>query len=468
VEQVTLYDMINNPFNFVSFRLIFIYTVLLGLSVSLVLMFLYFTTARDIELEADQKIIKKVEDLNNIYLRFREQGLFNYIRRETSRATLDIYRLYDSDDNYLAGNILTELEDIKNNDDGWLEFSYKVSENGKDRIFYGRGRELITPRQNFRLIVGRVVNDEKVLKERFFYSSLWSILLILFLGVFGGYFLSRNFLKRISDINRTSKKIMDGNLKERLPISRGKDELNELSSNLNDMLDRLDSLMSNMKEVTDNVAHDLRTPLNRIRTNLEITLMSNPNLEEYKKSFEEAINETDNLIKTFNSILSISKVESGASDLDKSELNLKELIINMHDLYEPITEGSGIKLNYEVTENIVIKGNYNLLSQSLANLIENAVNYGSTNIDPTINVGAKQTDDKISLWVSDNGVGINDQDKEKVIERFVRLDTSRSLKGSGLGLNLVKSAVRFHEGKFQLIDAKPSGLIVLIELPNCS
>tara|TARA_B100000242_G_scaffold121444_2_gene85283 strand:+ start:4505 stop:5887 length:1383 start_codon:yes stop_codon:yes gene_type:complete len=460
--------MINNPFNFVSFRLIFIYTVLLGLSVSLVLMFLYFTTARDIELEADQKIIKKVEDLNNIYLRFREQGLFNYIRRETSRATLDIYRLYDSDDNYLAGNILTELEDIKNNDDGWLEFSYKVSENGKDRIFYGRGRELITPRQNFRLIVGRVVNDEKVLKERFFYSSLWSILLILFLGVFGGYFLSRNFLKRISDINITSKKIMDGNLKERLPISRGKDELNELSSNLNDMLDRLDSLMSNMKEVTDNVAHDLRTPLNRIRTNLEITLMSNPNLEEYKKSFEEAINETDNLIKTFNSILSISKVESGASDLDKSELNLKELIINMHDLYEPITEGSGIKLNYEVTENIVIKGNYNLLSQSLANLIENAVNYGSTNIDPTINVGAKQTDDKISLWVSDNGVGINDQDKEKVVERFVRLDTSRSLKGSGLGLNLVKSAVRFHEGKFQLIDAKPSGLIVLIELPNCS
>ena len=468
MEQVTLYDMINNPFNFVSFRLIFIYTVLLGLSVSLVLMFLYFTTARDIELEADQKIIKKVEDLNNIYLRFREQGLFNYIRRETSRATLDIYRLYDSDNNYLAGNILTELEDIKNNDDGWLEFSYKVSENGKDRIFYGRGRELITPRQNFRLIVGRVVNDEKVLKERFFYSSLWSILLILFLGVFGGYFLSRNFLKRISDINKTSKKIMDGNLKERLPISRGKDELNELSSNLNDMLDRLDSLMSNMKEVTDNVAHDLRTPLNRIRTNLEITLMSNPNLEEYKKSFEEAINETDNLIKTFNSILSISKVESGASDLDKSELNLKELIINMHDLYEPITEGSGIKLNYEVTENIVIKGNYNLLSQSLANLIENAVNYGSTNIDPTINVGAKQTDDKISLWVSDNGVGINDQDKEKVIERFVRLDTSRSLKGSGLGLNLVKSAVRFHEGKFQLIDAKPSGLIVLIELPNCS
>lgn len=468
MEQVTLYDMINNPFNFVSFRLIFIYTVLLGLSVSLVLMFLYFTTARDIELEADQKIIKKVEDLNNIYLRFREQGLFNYIRRETSRATLDIYRLYDSDDNYLAGNILTELEDIKNNDDGWLEFSYKVSENGKDKIFYGRGRELITPRQNFRLIVGRVVNDEKVLKERFFYSSLWSILLILFLGVFGGYFLSRNFLKRISDINRTSKKIMDGNLKERLPISRGKDELNELSSNLNDMLDRLDSLMSNMKEVTDNVAHDLRTPLNRIRTNLEITLMSNPNLEEYKKSFEEAINETDNLIKTFNSILSISKVDSGASDLDKSELNLKELIINMHDLYEPITEGSGIKLNYEVTENIVIKGNYNLLSQSLANLIENAVNYGSTNIDPTINVGAKQTDDKISLWVSDNGVGINDQDKEKVVERFVRLDTSRSLKGSGLGLNLVKSAVRFHEGKFQLIDAKPSGLIVLIELPNCS
>ncbi len=455
----------NNPFNLASFRLIFIYTMLLGLSVGLVLMFLFFTTARDIELEADQKIVEKVEDLTNIYLRYREQGLLNYIRSETSRATLDIYRLYDSQNNYIAGNIKSEPKVVKVNNDGWIEFEYQVNENGIEKVHYGRGRNFITPRRNLRLIIGRVVNDEKILKERFLYSSLWSILIIIFLGISGGYILSRNFLKRISDINKTSKKIMDGNLKERLPATKGKDELNQLSSNLNEMLDRLDSLMTNMKEVSDNIAHDLRTPLNRIRTNLEVTLMSNPDIDQYKKSFEDALVETDNLIKTFNSILSISKVESGTSDLEINPVSLKELILNMHELYEPIAESGGIKLNYEVNEDIIINGNYNLLSQALANLIENAINYGCSNDNPTINVGTKQTENLLSLWVSDNGTGIKDVDKDKVLERFVRLDSSRSLRGSGLGLNLVSSAVKFHEGALKLINAKPSGLIVLVEIP---
>ena len=276
---------------------------------------------------------------------------------ETSRATLDIYRLYDSQNNYLAGNIKSEPSDVKVNEDGWIEFAYQVNENGVEKSYYGRGRNFITPRRNLRLIVGRVVNDEKILKERFFYSSLWSILIIIFLGIFGGFILSRNFLKRISNINKTSKKIMDGNLKERLPTTKGKDELNQLSSNLNEMLDRLDSLMTNMKEVSDNVAHDLRTPLNRIRTNLEVTLMSNPDIDQYKKSFEDALVEIDNLIKTFNSILSISKVQSGTSDLDRNLVSLKELILNMHELYEPIADSDGIKLNYEVNADIVITGN---------------------------------------------------------------------------------------------------------------
>ena len=136
-------------------------------------------------------------------------------------------------------------------------------------------------------------------------------------------------------------------------------------------------------------------------------------------------------------------MESGTSDLDRKPVSLKELIINMHDLYEPIAESDGIKLNYETNEDIVINGNYNLLSQALANLIENAINYGCSNKNPTINVGTKKNENLISIWVSDNGIGIQERDKDKVLERFVRLDTSRSLKGSGLGLNLVSSAVKF-------------------------
>ena len=365
----------------------------------------------------------------------------------------------------MAGNV-TEPNEIKVNDDGWIEFTYQINVNGEEEIYYGRGRDLVTPVENYRLLVGRVVNNEIKLKERFFYSSLWSIILIIFLGISGGYILSRNFLKRISDINITSKKIMDGNLSERLPTTKGKDELNQLSSNLNEMLDRLDSLMTNMKQVTDNIAHDLRTPLNRIRTNLEVTLMSNSDIDQYKKSIDDAIIETDNLIKTFNSILSISKVESGASDLDKSVININDLIMNLFDLYEPITDAKGIILNHDVDEEIKIEANNNLLSQAIANLIENSINYGSSNDAPAITIGAKKNKESVSLWVSDNGVGIQENDKKKVLERFVRLDSSRSLKGSGLGLNLVNSAAKFHNGSLKLLDAKPSGLIVLIEIPN--
>ena len=275
----------------------------------------------------------------------------------------------------MAGNV-TEPNEIKVNDDGWIEFTYQINVNGEEEIYYGRGRDLVTPVENYRLLVGRVVNNEIKLKERFFYSSLWSIILIIFLGISGGYILSRNFLKRISNINITSKKIMDGNLSERLPTTKGKDELNQLSSNLNEMLDRLDSLMTNMKQVTDNIAHDLRTQLNRIRTNLEVTLMSNSDVDQYKKSIDDAIIETDNLIKTFNSILSISKVESGASDLDKSVININDLIMNLFDLYEPITDAKGIILNHDVDEEIKIEGILGLppLHKGSSKLIQTFVN----------------------------------------------------------------------------------------------
>ena len=452
----------NNPFNLASFRLIFIYTLLLSVSFGFVLMFLYFTSARDIQIEADQKIVNKVEEINRVYLRGREKGLYNYVRGQISRPTLNIYRLYNGNNEFLAGNI-PEPTNLKINEDGWVEFTFKMNVNRVEENYYGRG--IVVPFENLRLLVGRVVNNEIKLKERFFYSSLWSLLLIIFLGIFGGYILSRNFLKRISDINKTSKNIMDGNLSERLPTTKGKDELNQLSSNLNEMLDKLDSLMTSMREVTDNVAHDLRTPLNRIRSNLEVTLMSNPDIEQYKKSIDEAILETDNLIKTFNSILSISRVESGTSDLERKSINLENLILDLVDLYEPIAEAKNIKLSSEVEKEIFFDGNMNLLSQAIANLLENAINYGSNSDRPFITLGAKKNEESISLWVSDNGEGIKDSDKKKVLNRFVRLDSSRSLKGSGLGLNLVNSAVKFHNGSLKLLDVEPSGLIVLIEIP---
>ena len=248
-------------------------------------------------------------------------------------------------------------------------------------------------RNKYNLIVARDVSYENYLKDRFFNTILSTSLLIIFLGLLGGYVLSRNFLNRISAINKTSLEIMDGDLSMRLPTSSNNDELNQLSLNLNNMLDRLNKLMIGMKDVSDNIAHDLRTPLNKIRTNLEVTLMSNPDSESYRESIKEVIEDIDGLINTFNSLLAISRVDSGSVSLKKEKINIKDLIENIADLWGPLAEEKGVVLNNECENDIYFNGNKNLLSQAISNLIDNSIKYGKKN--NTINLGSSLIKDNI-------------------------------------------------------------------------
>jgi hypothetical protein len=335
--------------------------------------------------------------------------------------------------------------------------------NPPPRKKFFRGKEFIVL-NSYNLIIGRDVSNEVYLKERFLNTIISATFLILILGLIGGYVLSRNVLSRISAINKTSIEIMEGDLLQRLPTGSTNDELNELSINLNTMLDRLNKLMTGMKDVSDNIAHDLRTPLNKIRTNLEVTLMSNPSSKNYKDSIEEVIKDIDVVINTFNSLLAISRVESGSLGLDKEKININILIQNAIGLWEPLAEERDITLINQSDEEIFINGNKNLLSQAVSNLIDNAIKYGPEK--NKINIGAKIDKRDLILWVSDSGPGIPDEDKNRVLDRFTRLDASRSAQGTGLGLSLVASSVRFHKGKIILLDSKPKGLIVRIELPS--
>ena len=454
-------------FRLTSFRIIFIYIILLTLSIGLVAFYLYWSTSRDFQMKVDNEIIQESTRLSQVYKRYKEVGLIREIQYLSKTPNPNLYILRDSNNKFIAGNFsdTDSLWNLKRLDEGGVLFSFKKKNNSGEitRKYYFRGKEFIV-RNKYNLIVARDVSYENYLKDRFFNTILSTSLLIIFLGLLGGYVLSRNFLNRISAINKTSLEIMDGDLSMRLPTSSNNDELNQLSLNLNNMLDRLNKLMIGMKDVSDNIAHDLRTPLNKIRTNLEVTLMSSPDSESYRETIKEVIEDVDGVINTFNSLLAISRVESGSVSLKKEKINIKDLIEDIVDLWEPLAEEKGVVLNNECENDIYFNGNKNLLSQAISNLIDNSIKYGKE--ENTVNLGSKLSKESIVIWVSDTGPGIRNEDKEKVLDRFTRLDTSRNTSGTGLGLSLVNSMIKFHKGKIELLDAKPRGLIVKIQIPK--
>ena len=299
-----------NLFRLTSFRLIFIYTILLVVSVFLIAFYLHLSTARDLKNRVDEDIIKESKMLIRVYQRGGVNRLARSIAQLSQIPNANLYALRNNNNDIVAGNFKDKesLWNLKRLDDGWVSFSSNrnqesINESLLMREQFFRGKEFIL-QGSFNLIIGRDVSNEVYLWKRFLTNIFSATFFVLILGLFGGFVLSRNILSRISAINRTSIEIMDGDLSQRLPIGSINDELNQLSINLNMMLDRLNKLMIGMKDVSDNIAHDLRTPLNKIRTNLEVTLMSNPTSENYKNTIQEVIQDIDVVINTFNSLFS--------------------------------------------------------------------------------------------------------------------------------------------------------------------
>ena len=459
-----------NLFRLTSFRLIFIYTILLVVSVFLIAFYLHLSTSRDLKNRVDEDTIKESKMLIQVYQRGGVNRLARSIAQLSQIPNANLYALRNNKNDIIAGNFKDKesLWNLKRLDDGWVSFSSirnqeTINQSLPPKEQFFRGKEFIL-QGSYNLIIGRDVSNEVYLWKRFLKNIISATFFVLILGLLGGYVLSRNILNRISAINRTSIEIMDGDLSQRLPVGLINDELDQLSVNLNIMLDRLNKLMTGMKDVSDNIAHDLRTPLNKIRTNLEVTLMSNPTSDNYKNSIQEVIQDIDIVINTFNSLLAISRVESGSISIDKEKIDINKLLENVIDLWEPLAEEREIILTDQSEKNILLDGNRNLLSQAISNLIDNAIKYGPNG--NKINVGAKFEKDNVILWVSDNGPGVPDADKERVLERFTRLDISRNTQGTGLGLSLVNSSIKFHKGSISLLDSNPNGLIVKLELPR--
>jgi signal transduction histidine kinase len=373
-----------------------------------------------------------------------------------------IYLVTDPDGHPLAGNIAAWPAGVPTHST-WLSFALERTINGRHEVHPARGRLFAIP-GGYRLLVGRDISDAAAFRSRLRTTLLWAGLIALGIGLIGGTVMSRNLLRRVEQVNRTSERVMAGNLSDRVPLHGTRDEFDQLAANLNRMLDQIERLMTAMREVTDDVAHDLRTPLSRLRARLERALVgpsgADPSADaSQSEAIRAAIEEADRLLATFNALLRIAELESGARLDQTAPLDLSEVARSAADLYEPVAEQKGFALSVVAEPGVRISGDWHLLSQALANLLDNALKYAGGG---QIELRVFHKDGQAILEVADQGPGIPEADRQSVLDRFVRLEPSRTTPGNGLGLSLVRAIARRHEGSVTLEDNGP-GLRVRLQ-----
>lgn len=377
-----------------------------------------------------------------------------------------LYLLTDGEGRRLAGNLEKappELDDLPR---GGV-FRYVPIQGQAERLAVALRVDVAG---GVRLLIGRDVDDQRAYASRMRTAFLVGFGLISLAGLSAAFFISRTVLRRIEAINDTSRSIMAGDLSRRVPLTGTGDELDALASNLNAMLDRIDELMRAMREVSDNIAHDLKTPLNRLRNRAEAALRDDRGGEGYREGLVQTIERADDLIKTFNALLLIAKLEAGAIESNKTEVDLGALVRDVAELYEPVAEEQGLTLAIEASDGPRIRANRELISQAVANLVDNAIKYsgagsGEASSGPHILVRVSTGATGAEVSVADRGPGIPSDDRERVLKRFVRLEKSRTQPGTGLGLSLVAAVARLHNGSIRLEDNQP-GLRVVFALPQ--
>ena len=312
-----------------------------------------------------------------------------------------------------------------------------------------------------RLLLARDVEQSKDLQE-LAELMLEAFAFVLLLSLLISITLGRSILKRMDTISRTAGDIMAGDLSQRIPVSSKDDEFDDLATRLNEMLDKVQQLIKGMREVTDNVAHDLRSPLTRLRNRLEVTLLEPRSPDTYREAIDQSINDADGLIKTFNALLGIAQTEAGNHRTEWGPVDINELAEGLADLYGPLAEDKEQTLEFIHNSNATINGSRHLLAQTFGNLIENAIKY--TPEAGIIKLQVAHNVNFVEVIISDSGPGIPVEDRNHVFERFVRLDASRHTTGNGLGLSLVKAVCKLHKGTIELSDNQP-GLVVRIKFP---
>ncbi len=457
-------------FRTTTFRLSIMFLVLFGAAAAVAIGYIYWNTTVLLSRQLDETIEAEIQGLAEQY---RAGGLTRLVGTIAERSLTpgsSLYLVTTRRGGRIAGNLTSITRDLWNTM-GRVEFLYERPTEGGSENRLALASVFRLP-GGYRLIVGRDIEDRKKFERVIQSAFLVSLGVMALVGLGGGWLVSRNILARIDTVTDTSRTIMSGDLTGRVPVTGADDELDRLSESLNAMLDRIEQLMAGLREVSDNIAHDLKTPLNRLRNRAETALRDASGEAGYREALEHTIEEADDLIKTFNALLSIARLEAGAGGGNREDVVVADLVRDVGDLYEPLAEERGLALETEVPGELRVRADRQLLGQALANLVDNAIKYAGTAAGPAgaadrasvVSVTAARRDRHLEIAVSDHGPGIPEADRERALKRFVRLEASRSRPGSGLGLSLVAAVAQLHGGTVRLEDNEP-GLRAVLALP---
>lgn len=456
-----------------AFQLTLVYLIVFALFAAFLLIYFALNTRRLINEQIVGAVNAELLLLNAQYNQTGIRRLVGIIDVRSRRPGSSLYIVTAPAGQWLAGNV-GSLEPGVLETEGWVETAYRRLEEPETAEHNALVRVTRLP-NGFRLLVGRDLEERERMFRIVVLAGQWSVAIVMVLGILGGLYVSRRVLKRVDAMTGTAQTIMAGDLSGRLSVIGTGDEFDRLASSVNGMLDRIELLMHGLKEVTDNVAHDLKTPLTRLRNRCEEALRTAGADTDYRRALEQTIDESVGLIRTFDALLMIARAESGEVRDDMTEFDAAEVARDVSELYEPVAEDNGLTLDVATNGPAAVKGNRELISQALANLVDNAIKYAAPQAQDAgetaagkrrgIRVEAGSLNDQVVLTVSDRGPGIPAGDRTRVIDRFVRLEQSRSRPGSGLGLSLVSAVARLHGGELKLEDNAP-GLRARIALPR--
>ncbi|MFN3932828.1 MAG: ATP-binding protein [Brevundimonas sp.] len=433
------------------FRLTLLFLALFAAAASAILAYVYFASAAEARVNAEREVRGEMQVLQGIYDARGFDALNRaLIDRSLSRSAF-LYLLLDEQGRTTTGSLsqspIAEMEGERQ----WITFPFTDTDaNGRVTRPQVRGVQVRLSGGEM-LFVGRSLGDTEAYLARLT-QALWGAMgIVLLLGLAGGLLVSRNLERSMGRLNRVVTAVQEGDLKARAPVRNSGDELDELGAGLNTMLDRLEGSMASIRHAGDAIAHDLRSPLTRMRAKLEVSLID---AEAGKingvDALQLALDEADSLLKTFNTVLAIARLQAAAGRTPDPQLfDAADLAADMAELYEPAGENKGLEFSAEIERGLMVEANRPFLAQALANVIDNAIKY--TSVGGAVMLRARRrSSGEIEFSVTDTGPGVPEADRERVTQRFVRLDNSRTEAGSGLGLSLVAAVMEAHGGRVQL------------------